>query len=370
MKNEIQKSILLHLQTNTMNKLLIFLSLILLCNNTFAQNKKSNKNSKQEYNIAAIGFYNLENLFDTVDGPNDDSEFLPEGSRNWTPDKYKDKLGKLATVISQMGVNITPDGLAVMGCAEIENRTVLEDLVKEPLIASRNYQVVHFDSKDVRGIDVGFLYNPKYFVPIKAEKLFVQLKGDEGKGYYTRDILWVKGNLLGEEVHFFVNHWPSRRGGEEASRPAREQAAGVCKKVVDSLMAQNPDTKVWIMGDLNDDPINSSVVNVIGAKGNESEVKKSGIFNPFTKFYKNGLGTMAYQDAWSLFDQIMFSQAYLNKKQDGWFYEKAEVFNRPYLVSKTGKYRGYPFRTFDGMQYVGGYSDHFPTLVYIFKLKK
>jgi hypothetical protein len=326
------------------------------------------KAQTQNYKVICVGFYNLENLYDTInqEGVNDE-EFTPDGSRNYTPAVFKDKIDKLGSVIAGMGTETTPDGPAILGVAEIENRTVLETLVQHPSISKRNYKIVHFDSPDLRGIDVGLLYNPKYFKPISSEKLEVPLKNADGSRYYTRDVLFVTGVLDGDTVHIFVNHWPSRRGGEEASAPSRALAAGVCKQKIDSIMAINSGSRVFLMGDLNDEPVSPSVTKVIGATGDINKIKAGGMFNPWVDFFKKGLGTLAYQDAWGLFDQILFSAAYLDKKQESYHFHKSVIYNKEFMVQKTGKYRGYPMRTYDGNRYNGGYSDHFPTYIILLK---
>ncbi|HEY6506012.1 MAG TPA: endonuclease/exonuclease/phosphatase [Chitinophagaceae bacterium] len=324
---------------------------------------------KKEFKPVIISFYNLENLYDTVNNPvKDDEEFLPDGPRNYGTAIYLDKLNKLATVISQIGVEINPDGPAILGVAEVENDTVLNDLVHQKLIAKRNYKIVHYDSKDIRGVDVGLLYNPKYFKVEASDKLFVQLPGGSKDSYFTRDILWVKGKLDGETIHFYVNHWPSRVGGEERSAPAREAAAQVCKDHVDSILKADPYARIIIMGDLNDDPTNVSVAGVLNAKGKQKDVRAGGLFNPWTEMYRKGFGTLAYQDAWGLFDQIIISYPFLDKEQNGFFFYQQHIFNREYMVENKGRYKGYPMRTWDGNTYRGGYSDHFPT--YIVFLKK
>jgi len=324
---------------------------------------------KKDYKPIVIGFYNLENLFDTLDNPMiNDEEFLPSGPRNYSGTIYFDKLNKLATVISEMGVEINADGPAVLGVAEVENDTVLNDLIRQKLIASRNYKIVHYDSKDARGIDVGLLYNPKYFTVEASDKLYVQLPGGSKDAYYTRDVLWVKGKLDGETIHIYVNHWPSRSGGEKRSAPGRNAAAQVCKNHIDSIAKIEPDAKIVIMGDLNDDPVNESVAEILGARGKLTDVQKGGLYNPWTELYKKGYGTLAYQDAWGLFDQIIISYPWLNKEQDGIFFFQQHIFNKEYLVENKGRYKGYPMRTWDGNSYRGGYSDHFPT--YLVMLKK
>lgn len=323
---------------------------------------------KQSYRVSIVGFYNVENLFDTINGPNNDEEFLPNSPRQYNSRIYYDKLDRLASVIEQMGTDQSPDGPAVLGVAEVETRGVMIDLAKQPRIAKRNYQVVHIESKDARGIDVGLLYNPKYFKMLHHEALYVPLPGGSKDAYYTRDILYVKGVLDGDTSHFFVNHWPSRSGGEERSRPGRNAAATVVKRVVDSINAYNPNAKIMILGDLNDDPISPSVAKILNAKGKAEDVQPSGLFNPWWHMYKKGIGTSPYQDAWGLFDQIVISHSYLNKNQSQYFFHQAIIFNKPFLIQKTGKWRNYSKRTWDGITYNYGYSDHFP--VYIVLLKK
>jgi hypothetical protein len=323
---------------------------------------------KKEFKPVVIGFYNLENLFDTLDNPSiNDEEFLPSGPKNYHSGIYFDKLGKLATVISQMGSEISPDGPVLLGVAEVENDTVLEDLAREPLISKRNYQVVHYDSRDARGIDVGLLYNPKYFKVDTSARLFVQLPGGSKDAYYTRDILWVKGKLDGEDIHIYVNHWPSRSGGEKRSAPARNAAAQVCRNHMDSVARKEPNAKLIVMGDLNDDPTNESVAVILNAKGSVSQVPRGGLFNPWMDLYKKGFGTLAYQDAWGLFDQVIISQAWLDREQPGFFYYQPHIFNRTYMVENKGQYKGYPMRTWDGNTYRGGFSDHFPTYIIFLK---
>lgn len=343
-----------------MNKIFLLTGLLLFSAEAFSQ--------KQTYKVSVIGFYNLENFYDTVDNRSvDDEEFLPTGPKNYTGKIYLDKVTKLATVIEDMGKEITPDGPAVLGVAEIENDTVLHDLVQHDLIKNRNYQIVHYDSRDLRGVDVGLLYNPKYFKLINSRKLFVALD-DDGVPVYTRDILYASGVMDGDTIHIFVNHWPSRRGGEERSAPRRAAAAKVVKKYVDSIQMITPNAKVVIMGDLNDDPISPSVKKILNSKGKMEEVQPGGLYNPWVEMYKNGLGTLAYQDAWGLFDQILISFAWLDKAQNGYFFFNQRIYNKEYLVENIGKYKGYPMRTWDGNFYRGGYSDHFPT--YLVMLKK
>jgi hypothetical protein len=343
------------------SRLLIMAGLIAISVASYAQEKK--------YKVAAIGFYNLENLFDTVDDTlKNDEDFLPTGSYHYTPEVYQDKLGKLSGVIASLATDMTPDGVAILGVAEVENRYVLEDLVKQPDLVKRGYKIVHHDSPDVRGIDVGFIYNPKYFTVLGSKPLYVQMPVYEsGDSSYTRDVLYVWGLFDGEPLHIFVNHWPSRRGGEAASAPLRDNAAAVCRKVVDSLLAADPTVKILAMGDLNDDPTNSSVYKVMQAKGNPEKLKEGELYNPFYDFYKKGIGTLAWNDSWNLFDQVIMSQGWLKKDQTGFKFLRNEVFNKPYLTQQTGQFKGYPHRTYIGGVYQGGYSDHFPVFIYLVK---
>jgi predicted extracellular nuclease len=325
--------------------------------------------AQNQYKPVVVAFYNLENFYDTIDNPNiNDEDFLPNGPKNYNSKVYRTKVEHLATVVSQIGREINPDGAAVIGVAEIENDTVLNDLIHHPLLKERNYGIVHYDSRDIRGVDVALLYNPKYFTVLNSKKLFVKLPEGAKTSFFTRDVLWVKGILNGDTVHVFVNHWPSRVGGEQRSAPGRFAAAQVDKNFIDSIIKYKPDAKIIVTGDLNDDPINESITKVLGAKGKMGDVKPGGLYNPWVDLYKKGIGTLAYQDAWGLLDQIIISYAWLDKNQAGYFFYKPQIFNKEFLVENIGKYKGYPMRTWDGNVYRGGYSDHFPT--YIVLLKK
>ncbi len=344
-----------------MNKKLFFLGVLVLgsiC--LFAQTK--------QYKVGVIGFYNCENFYDTIDDPKtNDEEFTPQSELHYGTATYSDKVSRLAEVLSQMGKDITPDGLSMFGVAEIENEKVLQDLIAQPAFKGRNYKIVHYDSPDQRGVDVGFIYNPKYFRVLTSYPLNVPLTEDNGKPHPTRDILWVLGIYDGDTINVFVNHWPSRRGGEDASAPGRALAASIAKKAIDEKMKNNPNTKVILMGDLNDDPISPSVAKVLGAKGDKEKVGKGEMYNPWVKYIKNGTGTLVFDGSWNLFDQIMVSYGFLDQKQSGYFYSKAIIFKKEFMLSQTGSHKGYPLRTFDGNEYQHGYSDHLPTYIVIMK---
>ncbi|MEM6397071.1 MAG: endonuclease/exonuclease/phosphatase family protein [Bacteroidota bacterium] len=321
-----------------------------------------------DYQLGAIGFYNLENLFDTIDAPDiRDTEFTPQGSKRYGKTIYEDKLNKLARVVSEMAVEATPDGVGILGVAEIENRVVLEDFVAHPLLKDRDYQIVHFDSPDKRGIDVALLYQEKYFKVDTAQSLRMHnLYNADGDTVFTRDILHVAGQYGGESLHVFVGHWPSRRGGESASSPLRQALAKRFKDAADSIQVLDPAAKIILMGDLNDDPVSPSVADVVGAVGKQKRVPENGFYNPMLPLFRQGLGTLAYRDAWSLFDQIILNDE-LIKEENGWRYYQTHIFNEPYMYQRSGRYRGYPLRTWVGDNYMGGFSDHFPVYVLLVK---
>lgn len=326
-------------------------------------------NAQGKFKSAIVAFYNFENLYDTIfHGKNDDVAFTPSGAKAYTSSVFEDKISKLAKVISQIGTDINPDGPAILGAAEIENQYVLDILLKHSFLSSRSYKYVHYNSHDARGVDVALIYNPKYFKVEKSRPLFVRMPKGAKESGFTRDILWVRGKLDGETIHIFVNHWPSRYGGEKRSEPGRMAAAKTVRNAIDSLEIIDPSAKFIVMGDLNDDPINNSITKGLRATGNINKIKSGELFNPWMDYYKNGLGTLAYQDAWSLFDQIIISPFFLDKNQSGFFYYKNNVFKADYMIENVGKYKGYPMRTYSGDTYRGGYSDHFPT--YIVLLKK
>jgi hypothetical protein len=323
--------------------------------------------SATKYKIVSLGFYNLENLFDTEnDTLINDEEFLPDGARTWTNERYQEKLGNMSYAISQIGIQDVPAGLSVLGVAEIENRRVLEDLVVQPSIKKRNYQIIHFDSPDARGVDVGLLYNPLHFTPLYSRKVPL-INYENGEIQRTRDILYVKGQLESDTIHIMVNHWPSRGGGEAKTAPYRNNGAKQCRIIIDSLLKLDPETKIFVMGDLNDDPTNESIKSYLRAVSNIKDVRKTAMFNAYEDMFRRGQGSNAYRDAWSLFDQIIISQGVVNKKSSGFTYFKANIFNKQFLVQPTGQYKGYPLRTFSGDTYQSGYSDHFPSYVYLVK---
>lgn len=330
--------------------------------------KETRAKGKQSYSAYAVAFYNVENLFDTEDDPENkgDNEFLPTGPYNWTEKKYQKKLDNLALVLSRLGREHTPVGPAVIGLAEVENRRVLEDLVARPQIADMGLDIVHVSSPDKRGIETALLYNPTLF-KVESYRAYPYPIIDSLPHYRTRDQLLVSGILAGERFHVIVCHWPSRYGGAKSSI-LREKAAEVTRHIVDSLITVDPRSKIVVMGDLNDDPNNKSVAEVLNAKEFKKDVlQPNDLLNVTWKPFGKGIGTLVYQNKWNLFDQLIISQSLISDKYETLGYWKLDIFNRPFLHTKEGKRKGYPHRTFEGSSFINGYSDHFPVVLYLLK---
>ena len=345
------------------NTLLVTAFLVLATLQLHAQEKK-------KFKIHTVAFYNLENLFDTINDPTKNDEASPiMEMKIKTGDIYKRKVHNMARVIADVGYESSHNAPAILGVSEVENRDVLEDVVNDPLLLEKDYGIVHYDSPDGRGIDVALLYQKKFFTPLHTSSHELKIYDDETRErIYTRDQLLVSGKLEGEMIHIIVNHWPSRRGGEARSRPKRVAAAKLNKRIIDSLQTIDPYAKIITMGDLNDDPTNASVKDVLKAERNKEKVGFKGIYNPYySMFKKDGLGTTAYRDAWSLFDQIMFTKPFLEKDYTSWRFYQAGIYNKNYLVNKEGRYKGYPLRSFADGGFTDGFSDHFPVYVYIIK---
>lgn len=322
---------------------------------------------QQSYKVRTIAFYNLENLFDTINDPETfDDDRTPEGKYEWTRAHYKDKLSKLAKVIAEIGAEVTGSAPDIVGVCEAENYEVLQDLVHTHPLADENYGIIHFDSPDERGIDVALLYKRDAFTPTGFKNYPLYLYKAGGYRDYTRDQLLVSGWLDGEEIHFIVNHWPSRSGGEARSRPKREAAAALNKKIIATVRERNPQAKIISMGDLNDNPGNSSLKKVLETKGKQKQVKEGDLYNPMEAMAKKGYGSLAHGDSWNLFDQLFFTAALLNDNS-GYRYWKAGIFNTWYLMTPSGQYKGYPLRSYTNGNYTGGYSDHFPVYLYLIK---
>lgn len=343
-------------------KLRFFAILLLIC---ICSLYSSTLVAQQKVKAAVIAFYNQENLFDTIDDPaTNDAEFLPGGANGWNSGRYQYKLGKMSEVISQIGGEVVNGGPTILGLSEIENGEVVKDLISTPALVNSGYGIVHYNSPDRRGVDVGMIYKKRDFTVLNSTSTILRMPTDTS--WRTRDQLCVTGLLDGETISIIVNHWPSR-GNDESYRLA---AAELTKHLADSLYTIDPNAKIFIMGDLNDDPVDKSVSEILQAKGKVSKVDKNGLYNPMWKLFKDGIGSLAYRDSWNLFDQIIVSEPLIRENESGWRFYKANVFNKPYLITKEGQFAGYPFRTFSFGAFIGGYSDHLPVYLVIIKDKK
>ena len=329
--------------------------------------------AQKKFSVYGVGFYNMENLFDTChDEGKRDYEFLPTGSYRWNGMKYTHKLHNMARALADLGTDVLPNvGCAFVGLAEVENHKVLDDLTAQPQLAQRGYRYVHVEGPDRRGIDCGLLYNPSLF-SVRTVKLvpYIQTLAKDSD-FLTRGFLTICGTLAGEPVAVVVCHLPSRFSDSFY----REQGARQIRAIKDSLLREDSACKVLVMGDMNDDPINKSICEALGGKGQIDEVGNDEMYNPwYNILVKEGVGTLFYQGAWNLFDQILLSPNLLNRHGTKDFatlkYWKHQIFKRDYLFQTEGKYKGSPKRTTAGGVWLDGFSDHLPVAVYLVKEQK
>lgn len=340
---------------------LILLALLYACSPV------KNHEKKQNYRVHTVAFYNLENLFDTIDNPNTLDEISPIMELKYRRSKvYQEKLNNMAKVLSQIGSDVTGTPPALIGVAEVENQQVLADLVKMPALKAADYRIIHFDSPDRRGIDVALLYQAKYFTPDYFKNRLLKLWDSKGRRIYTRDLLYVSGYLEGDLVHLMINHWPSRRGGVARSSPLRKRAALLNRRIIDSLFAVDASSKIMVMGDFNDDPKDESL-QLLTNGIDDTAVK---IKNPYADFFKKGRHTLVYRGRTHLFDQLLLSQPLYNIHTKGYYFYKASIFKPSYLTLHQGAYRSYPYRSFVGGKFTYGYSDHYPVYVHLIKKDK
>ena len=330
-------------------------------------------NAQKKFSVYAVGFYNQENLFDTChDKGKRDYDFLPTGSYKWNTMKYKHKLHNMARALADMGTDVLPEvGCSFIGLAEVENSNALNDLIAQPELKARNYQYEHIEGPEKRGIECALLYNPALFT-VKNAKLvpFVQ-RLEKDSLFFTRGFLTVSGTLANEHVTVIVCHLPSRF----STSFYREIGAEQIKAVKDSILKEDPMCKVFVMGDMNDDPTDKSMKEMLRGKANVDEVGNDDMYNPWYNILaKEGVGTLTYQGSWNLFDQILVSPLLVNKKGTKDFstlkYWKNQIFKRDYLFQTEGKYKGSPKRTTAGGVWLDGFSDHLPVVVYLVKEQK
>ncbi len=337
--------------------ILLVLATVAITLSSCAQPAKPKKASKKSTSFSVV-FYNVENLYDTQNDPQiDDEEFTPEGKIPWTVDRFEKKINNISQVFTDV---VSPEFPDLVGLAEIENKYVLEQLVKSNSLKNVDYKIVHYNSPDERGIDVAMLYNSKTFKVINSSPLKVVLPGNDN----TRDILYVKGEVVGGEmVHVFINHWPSRREGSELSDPKRMAAANVLRSKINEILKIEKNPNLIVMGDFNDEPSDNSIVQGIGAFKAEPVFKPNLLYSLLYNRFQKGEGSLYYKD-WDLFDQIIVSGNLLSRSKGmRTSISEAGIFKADYLLfydSKAGQSR--PNRTM-GSKYFGGYSDHLPVFV-------
>ena len=350
-----------------MKKLFSFIAVMFLFGTLTAQAQE------KKFSVYAIGFYNLENLFDTChDAGKNDFEYLPDGRNKWSGLKYTHKLRNMARVLSEMGTDKLPlVGCAAIGVSEVENAKCLTDLCNQEPLKARNFQFCHIEGPDHRGVDCGLLYNPSLFTvrDVKLVPYIYRLPKDSMRA--TRGFLVVSGTMADEHVTIIVNHLPSRG----TTSFYREEGGSQLRVVKDSLIKEDPNVKLFIMGDMNDDPKDPSMSVALGAKRKIEQAKEqTDLYNPWWDIHASGTGTLMYDGAWNLFDQIILSNSLLNQKGQRDYstlkFWQPQIFRRDYLFQQEGKYKGNTLRTHAGGVWLDGYSDHLPTLVYLVKEQK
>lgn len=316
-------------------------------------------------NKAVIGFYNVENLFDTINDPNkDDEQFLPDGENRWNSQRYEAKLKSLSKVISEMAM--LDGGLVVLGVSEVENEQVLLDLVATELLAPYRLSVCHHESPDRRGVDVAFLYDASRF-KILSTKAFPTIVPNN-PDFITRDQWLMTGILDGiDTLDIVVNHWPSKSGGEQRSLPGRLAAGQLGRQIADSVLQSRPNAKFIYMGDLNDNPTSKCILAEMGTKTKPEKLTGYDLYNPMWKMFRDGLGSYAYRDSWEMLDNIIVSGGLVNAAPGTYGFRSANIFRKGFMFTKTGSYMDYPYRTFAGGNYQGGYSDHLPVYIVLTK---
>lgn len=364
-----------------MNRILIsiFAALSVLGCGTTAKTNASLPAGKHNY---VIGFYNLENLFDTYhDEGKNDYQFLPDGQNQWTEAKYQKKLSNMARVIRAMHDD-NHLWHTILGVSEVENRHVLEDLVSDPQIAEANYQIMHYDGPDNRGVDVALLYRQEQFKVLASESIpftfdgsaidFSAWTAEEKDSFRTRDVLMVRGLLDGEMFAVFVAHLPSRIGGKGAD--LRPRGAEIIYKRAVELENEFPGIRIAVMGDMNDNPTDESMTRFMHGKEKIADVGEHDFYSPFLSMYKAGYSSLYYRGEGNIYDIILVNSQVANAPDGGLkilpinkkgFHGR--VFKKDFMTQQSGEYKGTPFRTFSGGAFVGGYSDHYPTYIVVSK---
>ncbi len=345
-----------------MNKFFFFTLSLIFCASVFSCKIKQTPTEVITQKDFRIGFYNVENLFDTIDIEGKaDEEFTPQSKKKWNTERYFKKLNDLAKVVE--GMNYP----AILGLCEVENATVLQDFISETSLKNHNYGYVHFESPDFRGIDVAMIYQKRIFQVLDSETIEINFPksiiGEET--YTTREILHVTGIFAEKEtLHLYINHFPSRRGGLKASEPKRTYVAEQLMKSVNEVLSKNKNANILLMGDFNDEPDNNSITKTIGAKNLPDNSSSPSLINCAYDLDQMKKGTYNFRGNWNMLDQIIVSNSMLQKDgklQTGEF----QIFQKEWMMYKSDKYGLTPNRTYGGPNYYGGYSDHLPVFVEI-----
>lgn len=309
--------------------------------------------------MQTLAFYNVENLFDLKNNKlKHDSDFLPGSVKNWTPKRYQNKLRKIGYAISNIGRRETGKHPAIVGLAEIENAVVLKDLIASKHLKDCNYDFIHFESLDERGIDVALLYDTNAFKVSHSEAFNITLTDLDGSSDYTRDVLLVSGFLDNEKVHIIVNHWSSRREGEKETEFKRLASSEKVSAIIDTLRKEDEHAKILVMGDFNDDPHSNSIKRLIADYG---------LYNPMETLRSFTRGSVKHRRQWFIFDQVLISTNFFKSSKNEFEFFKANIFDEDFLKIFKGPFKGAPYRTYAGPKYKGGYSDHFPVYVVLKK---
>lgn len=302
-----------------------------------------------------IAFYNTENLFDIFDSERTiDSDLTPTADKRWTAKRYKEKINKIGYTISNIGKNETNKHPVLIGLAEVENKSVINSLITSSHLKNFNYNYIHFNSKDERGIDVALIYDGSVFKVESSKPYSIELYNNSGKPDYTRDILLVSGEIEGDKIHVIINHWSSRRAGTKETEHKRLASSNKVGEIISTLKNGNSQSKIIVMGDFNEDPLNYNVKRLVDGFQ---------LFNPMETLRTFSRGTTNHNRQWNVFDQIFFTDNFFESKENSLQFECADIFDAQFLKNSNGKYKGSPFRTYVGKKYHGGYSDHFPVYI-------
>ncbi|MFR9651224.1 MAG: endonuclease/exonuclease/phosphatase family protein [Rikenellaceae bacterium] len=314
-------------------------------------------------------FYNVENLFDTIDDPHTrDNDFLPRGRYRWDGERCQRKIENIAYVLGDIA-DVTGEMPTIIALCEVETREVVEQLAEQSQLVAANYQVVHYDSPDQRGIDCALLYSPDRF-HLEGSAAYRSIIEGEPR-HRSRDMLTMWGTIDGEQIFILVGHWSSRLGGVRKSEYKRIAAAQLMRRVIDSVASLRPMSRFIAMGDFNDNPDDESIVTHLRAKGSIEHMGDGDLFNPFYAYHIAKLGSQVYRDLWSMTDNIVVSKSLVDgrvgalqlrpTKGDNSLY--GVIFSPSYLLEREGRYRGYPHRSYRAGVYLDGYSDHLPIYI-------